>query len=94
MDDELCTGCGVCVDRCQMDAIILIDDKSSIKKTRCIGCGNCIATCPVDAIKLIKKDKITEPPKGFDDLYGSILEAKNQVKEKQMKRKLKHQGAI
>ncbi|MFX0071055.1 MAG: 4Fe-4S binding protein, partial [Candidatus Hermodarchaeota archaeon] len=94
INEELCTGCGVCVDRCQMDAIILSDDISSIKKTRCIGCGNCIATCPADAIKLIKKDKISEPPKDFDDLYGLILEAKNQIKEKQLKRKLKHQGAI
>jgi Na+-translocating ferredoxin:NAD+ oxidoreductase RNF subunit RnfB len=87
IDSELCSGCGLCIERCQMDAIQMIDEVSQVKKNRCIGCGNCIATCPIEAIRLMKKDKITEPPKDFEDLYGSILEAKNQIKEKHAKKK-------
>jgi Na+-translocating ferredoxin:NAD+ oxidoreductase RNF subunit RnfB len=53
---ESCTGCEICLDRCQMDAITMTDDVSAeVNLDRCIGCGLCVTTCPADAIRLSAK---------------------------------------
>jgi H+/Na+-translocating ferredoxin:NAD+ oxidoreductase subunit B len=74
LDD--CVGCGVCVKRCQMDAIIIEDKKAILDLGKCIGCGLCVTTCPTKAIKLIKKDDETIPPKDTAALYMKILKNK------------------
>jgi ferredoxin len=51
VDEDLCTGCGACEDRCAFDAIG-IDQTASVDGTRCMGCGNCVLACPVEAITL------------------------------------------
>jgi len=55
IDQELCTGCGTCMDRCQMEAIETDGQSSSILRKRCIGCGLCVTTCPEEAIRLQEK---------------------------------------
>ncbi|TFF87231.1 MAG: 4Fe-4S dicluster domain-containing protein, partial [Promethearchaeota archaeon] len=72
IDPELCTGCGICVDICPMEAIKLRNDVSSVKKKRCIGCGNCVVKCPVDAINLKKKEREFIPFPTMDDLFDKI----------------------
>lgn len=65
VDREHCTGCETCLDRCQMDAIVMDDENlAAIDRDRCIGCGLCVTTCPADAMKLIPKpaDEHTTPP--------------------------------
>jgi ferredoxin len=81
IDSELCTGCGNCVDRCQINAITLIEDKSSIDVKRCIGCGNCISICPSEAITLQRKKQEVIPPPTMDDLYNLILDEKSKMKD-------------
>ena len=54
-EPETCEGCGVCVDRCQMDAIDLEDDRVSLRSDRCIGCGLCVSTCPSGSLTLVRK---------------------------------------
>ncbi|MFX0004021.1 MAG: DUF362 domain-containing protein [Candidatus Hodarchaeota archaeon] len=83
IDPDLCTGCGTCLERCQMKAISQIDNISSIERKRCIGCGNCIATCPSEAIMLNKKEKQHIPPQTMEDLYDKILEEKIKLKEQE-----------
>ncbi|MBF0233517.1 Ferredoxin (4Fe-4S iron-sulfur cluster binding protein) [Desulfamplus magnetovallimortis] len=61
IDQEECTGCEACLDRCQMNAIT-IDDTAKIDEARCIGCGLCVTTCPMDAIKLEEKPKELQVP--------------------------------
>ena len=56
VNEDMCTACGICESRCQMDAI-RIEDYSRVDLDRCIGCGLCVTTCDFDAIKLSKKDK-------------------------------------
>lgn len=51
---EDCTGCGSCVDRCQMEALTLIDEQISLMESHCIGCGNCVSACPVEALKMVR----------------------------------------
>jgi electron transport complex protein RnfB len=86
-DPALCTGCGTCVDRCQMAAVTLQEEKSVVNEMRCIGCGNCAATCPSEAMSLKKKDYETVPPTTVPDLYEKMLQTRNKIKEREMKKK-------
>ena len=76
VDTELCEGCGTCVTRCQMEAVKVEDNLSSIDLARCIGCGVCVPTCPEKAISLVKKDRETVPPETPEDLFDRILAGK------------------
>jgi Pyruvate/2-oxoacid:ferredoxin oxidoreductase delta subunit len=71
VDAEACSACETCLDRCQMDAIQIVDDKAVIDLDRCIGCGLCVSTCPEQALSLIKKpeDQLYEPPETFMDVF-------------------------
>ncbi|OQY87342.1 MAG: hypothetical protein B6D39_13020, partial [Anaerolineae bacterium UTCFX2] len=51
----LCSGCGECLERCQMDAISLAEGWAAVDRERCIGCGLCVTTCPSGALRLERK---------------------------------------
>ncbi|MGD8985321.1 MAG: 4Fe-4S binding protein [Desulfobacteraceae bacterium] len=72
IDPDLCSACGECIDRCQMDAIKEGDDVSEIIDGRCIGCGLCVSTCPEEAISLMAKPDMEAPPKDFPDTLRKI----------------------
>jgi len=72
VDPEECTGCETCIERCQMDAITMNDEVSTVNLDRCIGCGLCVPTCPSEAMQLKKKEKDIVPPKDMGDLYQTI----------------------
>jgi len=76
IDPELCTGCEICVPRCQLDAITIPDDVAVVDLNRCIGCGNCVASCDFEAAQLTKKEAETVPPKNTADLYTRIMAKK------------------
>ena len=63
LDPELCTACGVCVERCPMDALTLPEGAEAVELdlTRCIGCGNCVTRCPPEAIVLERKPEADQP---------------------------------
>jgi len=73
---EDCIGCGICLKRCQMDAIKIEEKNAIINLGKCIGCGLCVTTCPTKAIKLIKKSEETKPPRDQAALYMKILKEK------------------
>jgi NAD-dependent dihydropyrimidine dehydrogenase PreA subunit len=79
---DLCTGCGTCVEKCQMDAITLADEIAVLKSDRCIGCGVCTVHCPSSAIKLHQKEEEHIPPKTLEELYESILKKKQTLTSK------------
>lgn len=58
---EACMGCGICVERCPMDALSLTGDTATFKEERCIGCGLCTTTCPYDALKLARRPDSEQP---------------------------------
>jgi len=51
INTEMCTGCGVCVDECPVEAISLTDQKAGINDTECIRCGTCHDVCPEEAVR-------------------------------------------
>ena len=73
VNSDTCTGCGTCVERCQMDAVSCINETAVITMDRCIGCGVCVPTCPSGSLSLVKKENETVPPKDMEALYESIM---------------------
>lgn len=47
-----CIGCGVCIDACIMDAIVLNDLEAQIDSDWCCGCMICEEICPTKSIKI------------------------------------------
>jgi NAD-dependent dihydropyrimidine dehydrogenase PreA subunit/DNA-binding Lrp family transcriptional regulator len=61
---DTCSGCETCVDRCQMDALLVENEHVVLNADRCIGCGLCVSTCPTDSLTLIRKpesEQLTVP---------------------------------
>jgi ferredoxin len=48
--DNLCAGCGICIDACPRDAISLAEGVAHIDTVRCTSCGQCVDVCPAAAI--------------------------------------------
>ena len=71
INQETCSGCGLCVKRCPMEAIGLeASEKADNKLGKwavlnadvCIGCGVCAYKCPTESIILEKREETSEPP--------------------------------
>ncbi|MGB2805609.1 MAG: 4Fe-4S binding protein [Candidatus Zixiibacteriota bacterium] len=67
IDADECTGCGACVERCQVNAVSENDEVTVVDQKACIGCGLCVTGCPTEAAKLLRKpdDEIVPPPVDF-----------------------------
>ena len=76
LDPELCTGCGTCQDRCQMDALTMADALAVLNTDRCIGCGLCVTTCPSGALTLQRKPPERQPAIPKNPREALILRAK------------------
>jgi len=67
IEQNNCTGCGLCLQKCPIKAITLIDSinskKAQIIKDQCIGCGVCANFCPVKAITMHRYDQTKFVPK-------------------------------
>jgi heterodisulfide reductase subunit A2 len=51
VDEDACTGCGICVEVCPYEARTLNERKriAEVNEALCVGCGGCIAACPSNA---------------------------------------------
>ncbi|MCS3901200.1 ATP-binding protein [Methanococcus voltae] len=58
LNQDLCTNCKLCYEKCRFDAILLDKDENVvIDDLSCEGCGLCEYICPVDAITM--EDELT-----------------------------------
>ncbi|MFO8019049.1 MAG: 4Fe-4S binding protein [Promethearchaeia archaeon] len=73
VDEDLCKGCGICVERCVFNAISLKNKKANVDTDKCYGCGSCAVTCPSEAIKLYRKER-TQILDNFKELTDTIYE--------------------
>jgi len=73
-DEELCTACGICIDRCPAKALAMgEEDVPVVNLERCIGCGVCATGCPERAIGLVERPGIPIPPVDQKALKAAIL---------------------
>ncbi|HEX7320587.1 MAG TPA: 4Fe-4S binding protein [bacterium] len=69
IDQESCTGCMLCSQRCQVHAIAEppSGEPVVIDSVKCIGCGLCVSACATESIRLERKKdaQAVHPPKDF-----------------------------
>ena len=57
INEETCTGCGLCAKACHESAIQMVDGKARlVKDDYCDGLGDCLPACPADAIRIVKRE--------------------------------------
>jgi len=84
-EEETCQACGICVDRCQMEALSLdgtTGGKIVVDLGRCIGCGLCFSTCPTKSMKLVRKPSTEQPevPTTMMKTYLKLARARGKLK--------------
>ena len=72
-DPKKCSGCGICIKKCPVNAITMKELKSGKKHVstnveECIGCGICVLTCPKKANKM----KLVRPPEHIPNSTNAI----------------------
>ncbi len=59
IDEELCTGCGLCVTPCAEGAIELIEGKAKVMREElCDGAGFCLSICPTGALSIVERETV------------------------------------
>jgi Na+-translocating ferredoxin:NAD+ oxidoreductase RNF subunit RnfB len=57
IDEELCTGCGVCVSPCAEGAIVIVGGKAKVvRDDLCDGAGFCLGVCPTGALSIEERE--------------------------------------
>jgi len=57
IDEEKCTGCGLCIPNCAEGALQIVDGKAKLVKViYCDGLGACLGHCPEDAITIEERE--------------------------------------
>ena len=73
VDEDLCTGCEACIERCAFNAMTMVDGICEVDRIACYGCGLCISACETDALSLLQKspEELTPPP-ADDDAWRKV----------------------
>jgi Na+-translocating ferredoxin:NAD+ oxidoreductase RNF subunit RnfB len=84
VDEDRCTGCGLCVKACPVDAVHLAprtashashSQKSARIGSFCLGCGVCALACPTGALTLQKRaQQVFHPEDTFERVMLQALE--------------------
>ena len=51
VDRGMCIGCGICVEECPVDAIVMENEVAEIYMDDCIHCGRCHDVCDQEAVR-------------------------------------------
>lgn len=81
VEAERCTGCEACLERCQMEAVAVVNGAAVVDRDRCIGCGLCVTTCPAEALRLVRKEasELYEPPPSAVETYLRIAQERGKL---------------
>ena len=57
IDEDKCTGCGICAEACHEGAIDIVDGKAKLMREHyCDGLGDCLPACPTGAISFEERE--------------------------------------
>jgi len=95
IDVERCSGCGICVEECPVNAISVENQKAKMNMEECIRCGTCHSVCPVEAVRH-DSEKIPEDIKANVEMTKKYMQdcakylGDDKEKDKCLERMLKH----
>ena len=78
INQDLCTGCGICVDMCAFGALSIKNNKAIVDEATCSLCGACVNACPKGAILLVDNQQAAHQNKSdYQPLggVGNVLQA-------------------
>lgn len=82
INEELCNGCGLCVNACHESAIGLVDGKAKLlRDDYCDGLGNCLPVCPTNAIRFEEREALEY---NEEEVNRNIANSKKQQDEKKV----------
>jgi Pyruvate/2-oxoacid:ferredoxin oxidoreductase delta subunit len=79
INQELCAGCGVCVDECLVGAIHLVDQRAVIDDALCTHCEACADVCPNEAITALSIPAYSMPIAALPAAESRIVPGQSQV---------------
>lgn len=86
IDTDICTSCGICLEKCRFDAITTDNNDYAITPLDCEGCGYCEIVCPVGAIAMV--------PRKTGKMYISRTRAGNQMVHASMEAGAENSGKL
>jgi len=79
IDEEKCTGCGLCIPNCAEGALQIVDGKAKLITDKfCDGLGACLGHCPEDAITVIEREAEEVDEKAVEAFLHKKEESKPQ----------------
>lgn len=84
IDQEKCNGCGLCINACHEQAIVLNENGKAelIKDDYCDGLGDCLPACPVGAIEIIQREAAPYDEKAVKERIAKKEKEKSDVENK------------
>ena len=73
VDREKCIGCGICMEKCFVKAIRIVEGKCELDDAKCRACGRCSEECPKEAITLTYDPAVIDSE--ADRIFGLVNQA-------------------